>query len=287
MKRTTSILILSFITALVLFTVIKVPTINVVYALEDNVGSRVNVQQQPQTQPQTQQSQGLLQEIADSNLDPRTQEVSDWFKDQGGVTAGQLQTASDIVSPITNIIGYAVGIIIVLTLAGVSLITALDLMYIGIPPIRNVLYKAGTDGTGGYTGGFGAGGYGRTMGGMGAMGAGGAAGGTRKPTQWVSDEAVACASLLGGSAQTGNMMAGPMGMGGHMGMGGMSMAQQAGQGNMTTKSVIGLYLKKRIFFLVLLAVCLIVLTSSIIMDCGINLATWFLKILNVINGRIG
>ena len=121
------------------------------------------------------------------------------------------------------------------------------------------------------------------MGGM-AMGAGGAAQGSNKPTQWVSDEAVACAAMLGGSAQSaqGGMMPG-MGMG-YGAMGAMGAQQQ--QGQMKTKSVIAMYFKKRLFFLILLAVCIIVLTSSAIMNCGVNLAEWFLKIVNMLNGKM-
>ena len=121
------------------------------------------------------------------------------------------------------------------------------------------------------------------MGGM-SMGAGGAAQGTNKPTQWVSDEAVNCAAMLGGSAQSaqGGMMPG-MGMG-YGAMGAMGAQQQ--QGQMKTKSVIAMYFKKRLFFLILLAICIIVLTSSAIMNCGVNLAEWFLKIVNMLNGKM-
>lgn len=133
-----------------------------------------------------------------------------------------------------------------------------------------MLYKAGTDGTGAYTGGMPGGGYQR---GYGYGGAGGAAGGSAKPTQWISDEAVACAALLGGSAQSaGNM--GPAG-----GPGG---AQQ----NVPTKSVIGMYFKKRIGFMLLLVVSAIVLTSSILLGTGVNLAQWVLKLIGLINSYI-
>lgn len=202
------------------------------------------------------------------------QDVANWIKDQRGMTGKQLQTASETLSPITNMFGYVVGGIVVLIFAGVFIITALDLLYITIPPIRNLLYKAGTDGTGAYTGGgmaggYGMGGYGGMHGGM--MGAGGAVGGTQKPTQWISDEAVMCASLLGGSSQAQN----PAMVGGQM-----------QQQNVPMKSVIGTYLKKRIFFMILLAICVIILTSSALLGTGVNLAQWGLKIINMMNGYI-
>jgi hypothetical protein len=259
------------------FTAISVPTIDVAYAentLEDNVGGNSS----SSSNSDSSDGDNLFGGLKDQEIDPEDKGVSDWLKDQRGVNSKQLESATQTMSPITNIIGYITGGIIILTVVGVVAITALDLLYIAVPPTRNFLYKAGTDGTGG----FGAGGYGR-MGGM-SMGAGGAAQGSNKPTQWVSDEAVTCAAMLGGSAQSaqGGMMPG-MGMG-YGAMGAMGAQQQ--QGQMKTKSVIAMYFKKRLFFLILLAICIIVLTSSAIMNCGVNLAEWFLKIVNMLNGKM-
>lgn len=218
-------------------------------------------------------------------------DIGDILAGHEGMSSDQLETASKWSEPITNVIGYAMGIIIILTITFVGLITALDLLYIAVPPIRNLLYKAGTDGTGAYTGGMGAGGYG--MGGyghrgMGSMGVGGAAGGSVKPTQWVSDEAVACAALLGGSQQSVNMGMGSMGGMGGMGMGGMGMGATPNQQvPMKMKSVLWVYLKKRAVFLVLLVVAVMVLTSSAIMGTGVNLAKWVLRIFSMLNGSIG
>lgn len=211
------------------------------------------------------------QDIGDSN------DVGDILSGYQAMTSDQLEQASMWASPLTNIIGYAIGIIIILIVMLVGLITALDLLYIAVPPVRNILYKAGTDGTGAYTGGMGAGGYG--MGGygrsMGMMGVGGASGGTMKPTQWVSDEAVACASLLGGSQQAvnnGNAM--------NMGVGAQNRPP------MRMKSVIWVYFKKRALFIVLLMVAIMVLTSSAIMGTGVNLAQWVLRLIMMLNGKI-
>ena len=206
------------------------------------------------------------------------QDVADWIGNQRGFTGDQLETASNTLSPITNMIGYVIGAIVILACIGIFLITALDLLYIAFPPIRNLLYKAGTDGTGAYTGGGMAGGYGRGMMGMGMGGAGGAAGGTNKPTQWVSDEAVQCAALMGGSAQAAN----GAGMMGGMYGGMQNQAQQ----QQSTKSVIGTYFKKRIFFIILFAICVIVLMSSALLGTGANLAQWGIRIINMINGYI-
>lgn len=207
------------------------------------------------------------------------QEVGNWISNQRGMTGDQLNEASENLSFVTNFIGYVVGGIVILIFAGLFLITVLDLLYISFPPVRNLLYKAGTDGTGAYTGGGMAGGYGRGMMGMGMAGAGGAAGGTNKPTQWVSDEAVQCAALMGGSAQAQNG-------GGMMGGGMYGGMQGQAQQQMSTKSVIGTYFRKRIFFMILLVLCVIILTSSALLGTGVNLALWGARLIDMLNGYI-
>lgn len=266
------LVMLAFFAVITVFSAVSMPTVNTVYAassIEDNLNGQTD------TSAPSDSGSNMFDDIKNQEIDENDQGVADWLKDRRGVTSEQLATASNTLGPVTTIIGYITGGIIILLVAGVVCITALDLLYIAIPPVRNVLYKAGTDGTGGYTGSFGAGGYGKGFGGMGTMGAGGAAGGSKKPTQWVSDEAVACAAMLGGSAQSAN------------GMGGMGvMGAQQGQAQPTTKSVIAMYFRKRIFFMILLALCIIVLTSSSLMNCGVNLAEWFIKIVNMINGKM-
>lgn len=206
--------------------------------------------------------------LRDQQISQDDQSVADWIKNQRGMSGEQLQKASQTLSPLTNLLGYIVGGAVALIFVAIFAITAIDLVYISVPPVRNLLYKAGTDGTGAYTGGMPGGGYQR---GYGYGGAGGAAGGSAKPTQWISDEAVACAALLGGSAQSaGNM--GPAG-------------GPAGQ-SVPTKSVIAMYFKKRIVFMIVLVVCAIVLTSSVLLGTGVNLAQWVLKLIGLINSYI-
>jgi hypothetical protein len=218
----------------------------------------------------------MLNGIQSQTVSPEDKGVSDWLKNQKSMDPKHLEKASETMNPLVNLLGYVAGGIIVLTVAGVVVITALDLMYIAIPPIRNVLYKGGAA--------AGAGGMGM-HGRFGMMG-GGAQGG-QQTRQWVSDEAVACAALLGGGAQAQGAMGGGMGMmGGYGGMGGMQAMGVNQQQAQSTKSVIGMYFKKRIFFLILLALCIIVLTSSALMNCGVNLAQWVLKIINMLNGKM-
>ena len=223
----------------------------------------------------------MLNGIQSQTVSPEDKGVSDWLKNQKTMDPKHLEKASETMNPLVNLLGYVAGGIIVLTVAGVVVITALDLMYIAIPPIRNVLYKGGAAGAGGMMGAGGMGMHGR----FGMMGGG--AQGAQQTRQWVSDEAVACAALLGGGAQAQGAMGGGIGMmGGYGGMGGMQAMGANQQQAQSTKSVIGMYFKKRVFFLILLALCIIVLTSSALMNCGVNIAQWVLKIINMLNGKM-
>ena len=260
-----SLMVMACLSAFVLMSALNVPVIDTVYAagLEDNLGSTSSVAEGD-----------VLGEVANTPLDENDQGTADWIKGQRNLTPGQLESASRMMSPITTIIGYITGAIVVLTVAGVVMITALDLLYIAIPPVRGILYSGGAQGGAGAMGAGMMGGM--SMGGMrgGMMGGAAAAQGGGKNIQWVSDEAVACAAMMGGGTQGG---AGVMGAGM---MGGMQ------QQNQSVGSVIGTYFKKRIFFLLLLALCLVVLTSSAIMDCGVNLAEWVLKLITMFNNKI-
>lgn len=207
------------------------------------------------------------------------QAVSDWISDQRGMTGEQLNVAEKTLTPVTNIIGYIVGGVFVLTVVFIFLMTAVDLLYIAFPPIRPLLFPGGSQqggmGMGGAPMAGGYGGYGR--GGYGGMGMSGMAqGGTGKVGhQWISDEAVQCAALMGGAqTQQGSPMMGGMGMG----MGMMGGQQQE---PMSTKSVIMTYFKKRLVFMILFAIAAIVLTSSALLGTGVNLASWLLKIIGM------
>lgn len=281
-----ALLVIAFFAVIAVFTMVNPPAITTVYAasLEDNIGGNATETTAP---PDNSGSNGgnssgeMLNGIQSQTVSPEDKGVSDWLKNQKSMDPKHLEKASETMNPIVNLLGYVAGGIIVLTVAGVVVITALDLMYIAIPPIRNVLYKGGAAGAGGMMGAGGMGMHGR----FGMMGGG--AQGAQQPRQWVSDEAVACAALLGGGAQAQGAMGGGMGMmGGYGGMGGMQAMGANQQQAQSTKSVIGMYFKKRLFFLILLALCIIVLTSSALMNCGVNLAQWVLKIINMLNGKM-
>lgn len=207
--------------------------------------------------------------------------VANFLKGNRAMNAEQLETASEKLSPFTNVIGYIIGGIISIVSVGIFLITAIDLLYIGIPFLRTFLYTPNTDGTGAMTGGR-MGGYG--MGRYGGMG--GMAQQPVKRRQWVSDEAVQCAALMGGSAATANQGGYGGVYGGYGGMGGMAQQNPAEAEGMTTKSVILVYFKKRAFFIIIFTISTILLTSSLFVGTGVNLAQWIAKLIGMLNNSI-
>lgn len=188
----------------------------------------------------------------------------DYINNQQGLTADNLNKANHALSPFKSFIGNVTGGILVLVFILVFAMTALDLLYITVPPLRGIMYKGDQGGQMGGMPGMGMrSGYGMQA----QMGA--------QPTpqhsfQLISDEAKYCVSMLSGGMQQG--MNTPMGM-----------PQQ--QQPMSMKSVIGEYFKKRVIFMILLAVSAIVLTSSVLLGTGVNLAKYFLKILEMFNNK--
>ena len=232
----------------------------VVYAaeLEDNLGEDEG---------------GNGDELDEGSISEDDKKTGDFIKNRRGFTGDQLDVANRKLSPITNIAGYIVGGGIVILFGWIFVITVLDLIYIAIPPIRGILYKGAEGGAMGGSpmmGGYGMrGGYGMQAQAMqGQQGA--------KPIQWISDEAVQCTAMLsgGGMNQQGGMMAGGV-------QGNMGMPQQV-----PMKSVIAEYFKKRIFFMILLAISAIVLTSSVLLGTGVNLAQWLIKMIDGVNNSM-
>ena len=216
--------------------------------------------------------------------------VSDYLTGYTPVTSENMQKANEFAGPVATAIGTITGAILVVVSAGIFLVTALDLAYIGIPFLRKYLnpdYEMQTQAGGGAP--MMSGGYGMRGGMMGGMMGGGM---QQQPQstgrhRLVSDEAVLAVSLAqpqqqAGSPAMGGGMMGGMGMGGMMG-GGMQQPQQQ---QMPTKSVAFTYLKKRMFFIIIFTVCTIILTSSVLTDCGINLAELLGKIITKLNGSI-
>ena len=185
--------------------------------------------------------------------------LADYIEGFQSMTPDNLAQANYVVSPFVNLIGNIMGGILILGLTLIGLITSLDLLYIGFPPIRNFLFKDGQQSPMG-------GGYG----GMQQQNT------TSERRQWVSDEAVQCVALGGNNQQQGAISGG--------GMPGMQMNQNIQ--NIPVKSVMATYLKRRVVFLVLFALGSVILTSSLIMGFGVNLAQWLLDMLTTLKNYI-
>lgn len=175
--------------------------------------------------------------------------LGDALQNYNPITDDNMSQAQALANPITNIIGNIIGAIVLLTAAGIFLVTALDLAYIAMPFTRPLL--------------------------------------TSKH-QLVSDEALAAVGGGQQAGGMGSPMGSPMGgmggMGSPMGspMGGMG----AGQQKQGTKAVITTYFKKRVVFMVIFAVATVILTSSILTGVGINLAALLTEIINKLNSII-
>lgn len=203
--------------------------------------------------------------------------ITDQFKNNAPIKSEDLARAKQQSSWITNLLGLAVSTIFYIILGFVSLVTVLDLGYLYVPFIRPYLYTAGTDGTGGFTG-------------QGSVG-----GGSILGKQWVSDEAVQVASMLGGSAQaTGHGGGGGFGgggFGGGFGGGGFGGGGFGAQPQQTQekggKSVAYIYLKKRIVALIFLGVAAVLLLfTSVFTDFGFNIGGLIFRVIDIISGKI-
>lgn len=275
-----------------------------VYAL-DNLGNKnsnntqtvqdnTNQQQTTTTQDNSQTSQNSGSNLNDidvtgkitgnqkesgsdhTNISGEGGSITDQFKNNAPIKSEDLAKAKQGSSWLTGLISVAVATIFYLVLGFVALVTVLDLAYLYVPFVRPYLYTAGTDGTGGFTG-------------QGSVG-----GGSILGKQWVSDEAVQVASMLGGSAQaTGHGGGGGFGggfggggFGGGFGGGGFGAQPQQTQ-EKGGKSVAYIYLKKRTVALVFLGVAAVLLLfTSVFTDFGFNIGGLIYRIIDIMSGKI-
>lgn len=180
-----------------------------------------------------------------SSLNADDAAIGGIIRNHRGMTAEQMATASNALSPFTNFCGTVVGGAVAIMYAGVFVITAADLLYISLPPLRPLLLKNQQ--------------------------------GEGSKLQLISDEAlsiVANGGNGGGSSSGGDMMGGGFG----------AQPQSSGSGKSSSKIVA--YFKARFVFMIFLVITTMVLTSSVIMGTGVNLAEWGLKLLQSFNDFI-
>lgn len=247
---------------------------NIVYAL-DNFGhssDNSNATKEDTTksvESNTETNSGTTGDVNTGTRQRPGSDVSDTLKGFKPTTKEDMAKAKQSSAWLTDLIGVAISFIVILTFLGIGLITALDVLYMAFPPVRGFLYTAGTDGAGGMSG--------MNMSGNNSIG----------NRQWVSDEAVQVASMLGGSAQATGHGGMPVGMGMPMGMGmGIPGAQSPQKQQGGGRVAIGVYLQKRIVFLVLLGVASVLLFTSAFTDFGINVGGMLLELLSVIADKL-
>ena len=237
---------------------------NIVYAL-DNFGNSSDSSKSTKenTTNSAETNSGTTGDVNTGTGQRQGSDVSDTLKGFKPVTKEDMAKARQSSSWLTDIIGYAISILVILTFLGIGLITALDVLYMAFPPVRSFLYTAGTDGAGGMSG--------MNMSGNSSIGG----------RQWVSDEAVQVASMLGGSAQATGHAPG-MGMGMPMGMMGMPGAQSPQKQQGGGRVAIGVYLQKRVVFLFFLGLASVLLFTSAFTDFGINVGGMVLELLSML-----
>lgn len=237
---------------------------NIVYALDNFGNSSDNGNSTKEnTTNSAETNSGTTGDVNTGTGQRQGSDVSDTLKGFKPVTKEDMAKARQSSSWLTDIIGYAISFLVILTFLGIGLITALDVLYMAFPPVRSFLYTAGTDGAGGMSG--------MNMSGNSSIGG----------RQWVSDEAVQVASMLGGSAQATGHAPG-MGMGMPMGMMGMPGAQSPQKQQGGGRVAIGVYLQKRVVFLFFLGLASVLLFTSAFTDFGINVGGMVLELLSML-----
>lgn len=197
--------------------------------------------------------------------------LSNYMRNYTPITHDNMNKASEYANPVVSALGTLAGIVMLIVIAAIGVVTALDLCYIYVPITRNALGGGAVGGATPQAGGMmGGGRYG--MGsryGMGGMGmSGGMSGGAQQTGhRWVSDEAINAVAMASAGTQQ------PM-------QGGMGMGMQQQQAQPKGKSVALTYFKSRIFALILFGVCSVVLFSSVLTNCGINVGLLILKIID-------
>lgn len=222
------------------------------------------------------------------NANSSDTEVVAGLFDMAGIDEEDIAAANTMLLPVAKLVNKAVAVILGLAILGMFLITAIDMLYMAIPPLRNLLdgqmsrgqgqgQQGGgmMGGMGGRRGGMGGGMMGGGMMGGGMMG-GGMMGGNGMTGQgeeadmtgfthrWISDDALAAVR----EAQ-GGMVGSQPGM-----MGGMGGGQPSEPPKV--KSILLLYFKKRLVFYVLFGVCVTVFSTTVLTNLGVVIGLKFL-----------
>lgn len=203
--------------------------------------------------------------VGDTNKDAG---ITDYLRNYKGVTQKDMERANRYAGPLASVIGTANGFVLLLSWVAVTFFSALDLFYLVVPPVRDTLNPP--------------------MGGR----------------RWVSDEAISVL-MEAGMAQGGGMAQGmPQGAGGmNPMMGGMYPGRSGGRfgrnpmmtgmaGNMMggmpqadirpgLNILVLSYAKKRIIMVIVFFAASVILTSSVLVGAGLNIAEAIIRIFGV------
>lgn len=207
---------------------------------------------------------------------------------QLGMSSEDIEKAAETVAPVVAFVNYAIGVVVAILGTILLAVTVIDLVYIISPQfIRNIGSNGAQQAP-----------QGGMMGGMGGMM------GAQQAQQpqatgfaaLISDDCRAALAECGTAAATpgaapmggggfGGGMGGGFGggfgggYGGGFGGGGMmgGMGAQQAPAAPKTKTVALCYLKKRVFSLVIIGVCIVVLTCTCFLDVGMKVGTWILE----------
>lgn len=220
----------------------------------------------------TKETQGELQDSLEKSVpeqgtpevnlpDSNPGDVGDFLNGFTPVTKEGLGSANKLLSTPLSWLSIFISGVIIVTIAFLFFTTSLDLLYILVPFTRRWLADASQNGAGQQMAGVGFGGM------QGGYAAGMNGGGNFIQRvfngNWVSDEAIKVVSLYGGGAPAqGQAMASPYG--------GPMMTPQQNQ-NQAKGTVLGKYMKLRIWTMFLFGIAIVLLTSSIFTDWGMNI----------------
>lgn len=208
---------------------------------------------------------GSSSNISESNTSS-ADAVGEIFK-QGGLTSESVEKSKKWVEPVAKIINLAMAIVLGIFSALLVFISALDLVYLGVPFVRPYLMPNQPQQSGGMPS--------MGMHGM-SMGMHGMSMGSQPQQssavsgigQWISDDAKN--ALMEASNQQTQQPTMSMGMN--------TPAQQP-----KGKNLMFSYIKKRAFTLVMLGVCLVLFTCTIFTDIGVMLGMKLLALLSGIS----
>jgi hypothetical protein len=240
----------------------------------DGIGTEKKVEQQVAPTTNATQQTGSVQTQEVPNASEGAEAVAGIMSGIG-VDSEASAKASQYLSPAAKVVNIVAAVILGIAALALFVITAIDMLFIAVPPIRRFLNPTASAGGPSGGGGFGGGGFGGGGFGGGGFGGGGFGGGgvassqaSSSASRWISDEAVAAVGSLQAAPSGGG------GFGGGFGGGGFGGGSQEPP---KMKNVMIEYLKKRTVFLFMFGVCVVLFSTTVFTDLGVKLGSFLLE----------